>query len=81
MKKVGLVLLILVMALTAVLASGCSPEPQSEAWVESHLRYVHDDVHDVGIWIIDARNKLGGRHIFILPDSEYSNPGKAWPEK
>ena len=45
----------------------------------AHLVYVHDQVHEVGIWYADSEGKHGGRFILVLPDSEYANPGKAWP--
>ena len=45
----------------------------------AHLVYVHDQVHEVGIWYADSKGKHGGRLIIVLPDREYANPGKAWP--
>lgn len=61
---VGLVLLILFLI-------GCS---KSGADTSSHIWYFHDNTHKVGIWTTDAAGKFGGRGIFVLPDSEFSNP-------
>lgn len=75
-------LLILPIILIFLFAGGCGcGGPFPEDWADSHVGYFHDEVHEVGIWIVDAQGKLGGRHIFVLPDSEYSNPGAPWGRK
>lgn len=79
MKKGILVLLICLLLVSPMLSVlSCT---KSEEWAKSHIHYVHDDVHKVGIWFIDSKGKFGGRHIFVLPDDEYSNPGEPWPLK
>ena len=76
MKRL-LVLLVLVL----VLATGCGGvKSPTENEAKDLVVYIHDDVHKVGIWLVSATGKLGGRHIFVLPDTEYANPDESWPK-
>lgn len=70
-KRILLVLLTTSLMLAAL--TGCNAGRND--WGQDHIWYYHDEVHEVGIWVIDSAGKFGGRHIFVLPDNQYSNPG------
>ena len=76
--KIFLIVLSFLILLLSVTGCSCSPPKETG---EAHTKYIHDGVHKVGIWYVDAEGSFGGRAIFVLPDSQYDNPGAPWPEK
>jgi len=45
---------ILVVVLLLCLGCGYGSSGDNTTWAEKHLIYTHDDVHNVGIWAIEA---------------------------
>jgi hypothetical protein len=72
--------LIVVALLVVIILTSCSAEPKVEQLRDpanfGGVIYIHDEVHQVGIWIHTSPTRDGIPTIAVLPDGSYKNVGK-----